>query len=107
MRKVLRNGSSGSSLLLRDMLVDAGSGAVKPARMSALLNAALGHVAERADGFVDLDAVPADGAPLRVRSRCVWCSLSQPFTGGLPDTIGKSWLPRGHGAVHLARMTSW
>ena len=34
--------------------------------MSALLNAALGHVAERADGFVDFDAVPADGAPLQV-----------------------------------------
>ena len=65
-RKVLRNSSSGSRMLLRDIVFD-GNGKVKPARMSAILNAALGHVAEQTDGFVDFDAVPAEGAPLQVR----------------------------------------
>lgn len=51
-------------MLLREMLFDA-SGSVKPARMSAVLNAALGYVAEQTDGFVNFDAVPADGAPLQ------------------------------------------
>ncbi|KAK9915022.1 hypothetical protein WJX75_003712 [Coccomyxa subellipsoidea] len=64
-RKVLRDSSSGGArMLLRDMLFDA-SGSVKPARMSAVLNAALGYVADQTDGFVDFDAVPADGAPLQ------------------------------------------
>lgn len=35
-RKVLRNGSAGAGLLLRDMLVDAGTGAVRPARAHML-----------------------------------------------------------------------
>ena len=64
-RKVLRNSSSGSRSLLRDIVFDA-QGNVKPARMSAVLNAALGYVAEQTDGFVDFDAVPAEGAPLQV-----------------------------------------
>lgn len=65
-RKVLRESSSGGArMLLQDMLFD-GSGAVKPARMSAVLNAALGYVAEQTDGFVDFDAVPAEGASLHV-----------------------------------------
>ncbi len=64
-RKVLRDSSSGGArMLLREMLFDA-SGSVKPARMSAVLNAALGYVAEQTDGFVDFDAVPAEGAPLQ------------------------------------------
>ncbi|CAK0781480.1 hypothetical protein CVIRNUC_005384 [Coccomyxa viridis] len=63
-RKVLRNSSSGSRMLLRDIVFDA-NGKVKPTRMSAILNAALGHVAEQTDGFVDFDAVPAEGAPLQ------------------------------------------
>lgn len=62
---VLRNSSSGSQMLLRDIVFDA-NGNVKPARMSAVLNAALGYVAEQTDGFVDFDAVPAEGAPLQV-----------------------------------------
>ena len=65
-RKVLRNSSSGSRTLLRDIVFDA-HGNVKPARMSSVLNAALGYVAEQTDGFVDFDAVPAEGAPLQVR----------------------------------------
>ena len=76
-RKVLRDSSSGGArMLLRDMLFDA-SGSVKPARMSAVLNAALGYVADQTDGFVDFDAVPADGAPLQVfifRSLSSFCS---------------------------------
>ena len=68
-RKVLRNSSSGSRMLLRDIVFD-GNGKVKPARMSAILNAALGHVAEQTDGFVDFDAVPAEGAPLQVDISC-------------------------------------
>lgn len=65
-RKVLRDSSSGGArLLLRDMLIDA-DGSVKPTRMSAVLNAALGYVADHAEGFVDFDAVPAEGASLQV-----------------------------------------
>ena len=64
-RKVLRNSSSGSQMLLRDIVFDA-NGNVKPARISAVLNAALGYVAEQTDGFVDFDSVPAEGAPLQV-----------------------------------------
>lgn len=60
-RKVLRNDSVGAALLLRDILYDA-DGNVKPSRVSALLNAALGYVAEKGDGFVDFDAVPSEGA---------------------------------------------
>lgn len=41
-------------------------GKVKPTRLSALLNAALGYVADQTDGFVDFDAVPADGASAQV-----------------------------------------
>ena len=87
MRKVLRNSSAGASLLLRDMLFDA-DGTVKPARMSALLNAALGYVAERSDGFVDFDAVPAEGAPLQVRqpghsSLCSLHAMSREGLGGV------------------------
>ncbi|KAK9835230.1 hypothetical protein WJX81_007555 [Elliptochloris bilobata] len=54
-RKVLRDSGPGTSLLLRDIVLDAGGG-LRPARLSALLNAALGRVASRADGFVDFDA---------------------------------------------------
>lgn len=67
-RKVLRNSTASVGTLLRDIVFDASTGAVKPTRLSALLNAALGFVAERTDGFVDLDAVPEDGASLQVRS---------------------------------------
>lgn len=68
-RKVLRNSTASVGTLLRDIVFDASTGAVKPTRLSALLNAALGFVAERTDGFVDLDAVPEDGASLQVRKK--------------------------------------
>lgn len=74
-RKVLRDAGPSSSLLLRDLVLDAGGG-VRPARLSALLNAALGRVAARADGFVDFDAMPAESAS--VQARPAWargCSL--------------------------------
>lgn len=65
-RKILRNASAGSSALLRDIVFDA-AGNVKPQRLSALLNAALGFAAAgNAEGFVDLDAVPEDGASVTV-----------------------------------------
>ena len=65
MRKVLRNSTSGSALLLRDLMYDS-NGKVKPTRLSALLNAALGHVADQTEGFIDFDAVPEDGASVQV-----------------------------------------
>ena len=65
-RKVLRDAGPSSSLLLRDLVLDAGGG-VRPARLSALLNAALGRVAARADGFVDFDAMPAESASVQAR----------------------------------------
>ena len=75
-RKVLRNSSSGSALLLRDLMYDS-NGNVKPTRLSALLNAALGYVADQTDGFVDFDAVPAEGASAQV---IVSCRTSRPCT---------------------------
>ena len=69
-RKILRNDSSGAGGLLRDILYD-GEGNVKPTRMSALLNAALGYVSERTDGFVDFDAVPDEGASVQVRAASI------------------------------------
>lgn len=41
-------------------------GQVKAARLSSVLNAALGYVADSTDGFIDFDAVPADGASVKV-----------------------------------------
>ena len=52
-------------MLLRDLMYDS-NGKVKPTRLSALLNAALGYVAEQTDGFIDFDAVPQDGASIQV-----------------------------------------
>ena len=42
------------------------NGNVKPTRLSALLNAALGYVADQTQGFIDFDAVPEDGASIQV-----------------------------------------
>ncbi|KAK9828554.1 hypothetical protein WJX72_000728 [[Myrmecia] bisecta] len=63
-RKVMRNSNNGATRLLRDIVYDP-YGNIKPTRLSALLNAALGYVAEEVDGFVDLDAVPDDGASVQ------------------------------------------
>ncbi len=43
------------------------NGNVKPTRLSALLNAALGYVADQTEGFIDFDAVPQEGASIQVR----------------------------------------
>ncbi len=67
-RKVLRNSTSGSALLLRDLMYDS-NGNVKPTRLSALLNAALGYVADQTQGFIDFDAVPEDGASIQVSAQ--------------------------------------
>ena len=78
-RRILCSNSSNSMLLLRDILYDS-SGNVKPMRLSALLNAALGYVADEVDGFVDFDAVPEEGASAQVSlwwgtfSQVVWDS---------------------------------
>ena len=42
--QVLRNDSRGTAVLLRDILYDADTGGLKPTRLGALLNAALGWV---------------------------------------------------------------
>ena len=69
--KILRRDSAGGATLLREIVFDPATGAVRPARLAALLNAALGFVAQgNAEGFVDLDAVPAEGASVQVRA-CV------------------------------------
>mmetsp|Transcript_6338 Transcript_6338/g.15184 ORF Transcript_6338/g.15184 Transcript_6338/m.15184 type:complete len:662 (+) Transcript_6338:167-2152(+) len=62
-RKVLRNDSNSSMALLQDILFD-NDGKVKPTRLGALLNAGLGYVADakQSAGFIDIDAVPDDGA---------------------------------------------
>lgn len=61
-RKVLRNSDgSNTGALLRDLVYDE-QGNVRPGRLGALLQAALGYVAEEAEGFVDFDAVPEEGA---------------------------------------------
>lgn len=43
------------------------AGNVKPTRLGALLNAALGYVSDTTEGFVDFDAVPEEGASVQVR----------------------------------------
>lgn len=64
-RKVLRNNSLGAAALLREMLYDPSTGGVRTTRLSAMLNAALGYVADETGGFVDFDAVPEQGASFR------------------------------------------
>ncbi|KAG2445070.1 hypothetical protein HYH02_008937 [Chlamydomonas schloesseri] len=78
-RKVLRNDSSSASALLRDLLLirdAAGAGGadggeagsrqqLAARRLAALLNAALGYVADSAGGFVDFDALPEEGASVQ------------------------------------------
>lgn len=49
------------------------NGNVKPTRLSALLNAALGYVADQTEGFIDFDAVPQDGASIQVCFNVTGC----------------------------------
>lgn len=46
-------------------MLEPGRGTVRLTRLSALLNAALGYVAEQTDGFIDYDAIPDNGASLQ------------------------------------------
>lgn len=71
-RKVLRNDSSSATALLRDLLSSNGTEAaggvgtqIQARRLAALLNAALGYVAEQSQGFVDFDALPDEGASVQ------------------------------------------
>jgi predicted unusual protein kinase regulating ubiquinone biosynthesis (AarF/ABC1/UbiB family) len=64
-----------TNALLTAMLLD-DSGRVRPQRLGAVVQAALGHVADGSNsadptqqGFVDLDAVPEEGAPPREVAR--------------------------------------
>ena len=59
------------------------NGNVKPTRLSALLNAALGHVADQTQGFIDFDAVPDEGASIQVwPTKCI-CNVCLLSTGCL------------------------
>ena len=71
-RKVLR-AQRGTAPLLGAMLYDDTTGGVRLGRLSAMMNAALGYVAQsqEAAGFVDFDAVPSEGASLQV-GRGAW-----------------------------------
>jgi len=65
-RKLLersRDGSAQLTMALRGLLLDA-DGRVRPVRLSALLQAAVGVAAAQSDqqGFIDFDAVPKEGA---------------------------------------------
>lgn len=64
-RKLLQapSGSARLASALRELLLDA-EGRVRPVRLSALLQAAVGVAAEASDqeGFIDFDAVPKQGA---------------------------------------------
>ena len=51
------------------------NGNVKATRLSALLNAALGYVADQTQGFIDFDAVPEDGASIQVSAQLVARSI--------------------------------
>lgn len=57
----MRDDGSGTAALLRDLVYDE-QGRLRPGRLSALLQAALGYVSEQTEGFVDFDSVPAEGA---------------------------------------------
>ena len=48
---------------------------VKPTRLSALLNAALGYVADQTQGFIDFDAVPEEGATIQVCPASCICNV--------------------------------
>ena len=51
------------------------NGNVKPTRLSALLNAALGYVADQTQGFIDFDAVPEEGATIQVGPASCICNV--------------------------------
>ena len=97
--KVLRRDTAGGAALLREIVFDPLTGAVRPTRLAALLNAALGFVAQGdAQGFVDLDAVPAEGASVQVCGSVVGVGL-----GCRAIQRVFVWLPRVHGLASAGR----
>mmetsp|Transcript_97166 Transcript_97166/g.245055 ORF Transcript_97166/g.245055 Transcript_97166/m.245055 type:complete len:865 (-) Transcript_97166:164-2758(-) len=65
-RKLLTNDNRQSFTALRELLYDPKTQRLRPQRLSTMLQASLGVVAEKdkASGFIDFDTVPEDGAPL-------------------------------------------
>lgn len=85
-RKVLRNDSSSSTAILRDILFDA-DGQMKATRLSTLLNAALGFVAEAQAGFIDFDSVPDDGATLSDAVAFLLSEVRMPVLGHVCSNV--------------------
>jgi len=65
-RKLLKNENRLSFSALRELLYDPATKRLRPQRLSTMLQASLGVVADtsRRAGFIDFDAAPAEGAPL-------------------------------------------
>jgi hypothetical protein len=61
--QVLRNETQSLATVLRAILFSS-DGTLQHTRLSTLLNATLGYVADAQGGFIDLDAVPDDGASM-------------------------------------------
>jgi hypothetical protein len=91
-RKVLRNDSTNTGELLRDMLYDS-EGNIRPSRLGAMLQAALGYVADESDGFVDFDAVPEQGASVQEVRVSRWTCNSSCLLGNssLALRVGNLW----------------
>eukprot|EP00798_Chlamydomonas_sp_ICE-L_P020473 gene20473-27261_t len=99
-RKVLRSDTESSSGLLRD-IVFTEDGAPKATRMSALLNAALGYVSDRTDGFVDFDAVPEEGASVQATRRLVLLNAALGYVSDRTD--GFDAVPEEDASVQATR----
>lgn len=64
-RKLLKNESRLSFNALRELLYDPVTQRLRPQRLSSMLQASLGMIAESEQmGFIDFDTVPENGAPL-------------------------------------------
>jgi len=64
-RKLLKNDSRQSFTALRELLFDTSTQRLQPQRLSAMLQASLGVIAETERvGFIDFDSVPENGAPM-------------------------------------------
>jgi len=65
-RKLLKNENRQSFSALRELLYDPETQRLRPERLSTMLQASLGMVADESQrsGFIDFDSAPKDGAPL-------------------------------------------
>lgn len=65
-RKLLNNNSRQSFQSLRELLYDPKTQRLRPQRLSTMLQASMGMVADanKADGFIDFDTAPDESAPL-------------------------------------------